>query len=124
VRLALLLVLALTRLSLAQTTQALPPAFYTATGVTPNGEIIKHQRKTTASIPVGGAAEVLTWTTAWSDAAYIPICMVEIGEAGAATLSVHHIEAFTASTVTVRINNQAGVGKVGVLHCIGLRQTV
>jgi len=94
---------------------------FNGTGIDPDGTAFKHQRVSTGSVPAGGGPVTLTWTTAFPNVFYVPICAVAINESTALTLSVHHVESKTAAAVVVRMNNEAAVGKTGTLICVAYR---
>ncbi|MFQ5926718.1 MAG: hypothetical protein ACE5MH_04710 [Terriglobia bacterium] len=89
------------------------------TGVGNNGGGFKHARTSTGSVAAGSSAAVsVTWTTAFADASYTPVCSVQEATAGTASLRVHHIESILAANITVRVVNDDGAAaKTGTLLC-------
>jgi hypothetical protein len=84
----------------------------------------KHQNVSTGSIASSGAADVtLTWTTAFADASYDPICGVIGSQASNSDLRLHHIESISASALVARvINDDSTNPHTGTLVCTAMHQ--
>jgi len=88
-------------------------------GVDANGGGFKHARVSTGSIAASGSAAVtVTWTSAFADANYTPVCSVQEATAGTNSLRVHHIQSIAAGSIVVRIaNDNSGSALTGTLLC-------
>ena len=84
----------------------------------------KHQNVSTGSIASSGAADVtLTWTAAFADASYDPVCSVIGSQASNADLHLHHIESISATTLVARvINDDTSNAHSGTLVCTAMHQ--
>ncbi len=87
------------------------PAEVTATQLQSQTSVLqgggwKHQNVSTGSIASSGAADVtLTWTAAFADANYDPICNVIGSQASNSDLRLHHIESISSTAVVARVIN-------------------
>lgn len=85
---------------------------------------IKHQRASTGSITNGTrVGVVITWTNAFADASYTPVCTVLDTSATGAGLSVERISAQSAASITVQVFNQAAGALTGTLNCIAMHDS-
>ncbi len=84
----------------------------------------KHQNVSTGSIAASGAADVtLTWTSAFADASYDPVCSVIGSQASNSDVRLHHIESLSASALVVRIvNDDSANAHTGTLVCTAMHQ--
>jgi hypothetical protein len=84
----------------------------------------KHQNVSTGSIASSGAADVtLTWTAAFADANYDPVCDVIGSQASNSDVRLHHIESISASALVVRvINDDTTTPHTGTLVCTAMHQ--
>lgn len=93
----------------------------TSSGISNISNAIKHQRVTTGSISAGATALVtLTWSTAFTDSNYTVSASVVDATTSSLSLSVVHVESISASSVTVRVLNNAVGSLTGTLHCIAI----
>ncbi len=88
-------------------------------GIDPNSGGFKHARVSTGSIAASSSAAVtVTWTSAFADANYTPICSVQEATAGTASLRVHHIQSIAAGSIVVRVvNDNTSSALTGTLVC-------
>jgi len=92
-----------------------------SSGISADGRGFKHTRVTTGSIAGGSTGLVtVTWTTAFADANYTVTANVVDSTTSSLSLSVVHIESISASTVTVRVLNNAIGALTGTLQCIAV----
>ncbi|HVN29030.1 MAG TPA: hypothetical protein VMT64_11115, partial [Candidatus Binataceae bacterium] len=84
----------------------------------------KHQNVSTGSVASGGAADVtLTWTAAFADANYDPVCAVIGSQASNNDLRLHHIESISAGALVARvINDDGSAAHSGTLVCTAMHQ--
>jgi hypothetical protein len=84
----------------------------------------KHQNVSTGSIASSGAADVtLTWTAAFADSNYDPVCGVLGSQASNSDLRLHHIESVSAAAVVARvINDDSSSAHSGTLVCTAMHQ--
>jgi hypothetical protein len=84
----------------------------------------KHQNVSTGSVSSNGAADVtLTWTTAFADANYDPICTVIGSQASNSDLRLHHIESLSSTALMVRVvNDDSSNAHSGTLVCTAMHQ--
>jgi hypothetical protein len=85
---------------------------------------LKHQNVSTGSIAAGAAADVtLTWTSAFADTNYDPVCSIVGSQASNNDLSLHHIESISAGAVVARIvNDDSASAHTGSLVCTAMHQ--
>jgi len=105
------------------------PAEVAATQLQANTSVLqgggwKHQDAGTGSIAAGAGADVtLTWTTAFADASYDPLCNVIGSQASNNDLRLHHIESLSSTTVVARIvNDDSAAAHTGTLVCTAMHQ--
>ncbi|HLI80593.1 MAG TPA: hypothetical protein VKV03_11460 [Candidatus Binataceae bacterium] len=105
------------------------PAEVTATQLQAQTSVLqgggwKHQNVSTGSIASSGAADVtLTWTVAFADAGYDPICEVIGSQASNSDLRLHHIESISSTTVVARVvNDDSSSAHTGTLVCTAMHQ--
>jgi hypothetical protein len=105
------------------------PAEVTATQLQSQTSVLqgggwKHQNVSTGSIASSGAADVtLTWTAAFADANYDPICNVIGSQASNSDLRLHHIESISSTAVVARvINDDTSTAHSGTLVCTAMHQ--
>lgn len=80
---------------------------------------LKSKRVTTGSVGAGGTALiVVTWDTSFTDANYTAVVSVEDTTAAAASMTIVHIEAKAAASISVRVNNASGGAIVGTINAI------
>jgi hypothetical protein len=84
----------------------------------------KHQNVSTGSIAAGAGADVtLTWTSAFADTNYDPVCSIIGSQASNNDLRLHHIESISAGAVVARIINDDGSNAhTGTLVCTAMHQ--
>jgi len=84
----------------------------------------KHQNVSTGSVASSGAADVtLTWTQAFADAGYDPICEVIGSQTSNNDLRLHHIESVSSSAVVARVvNDDSSNPHTGTLVCTAMHQ--
>jgi hypothetical protein len=84
----------------------------------------KHQNVSTGSVASSGAADVtLTWTAAFADSNYDPVCGIIGSQASNSDLRLHHIESISASAVVARVINDDSAGAhTGTLVCTAMHQ--
>ena len=84
----------------------------------------KHQNISTGSVASSGAADVtLTWTAAFADTSYDPICEVIGSQASNSDLRLHHIESISAASVVARVvNDDTAAAHTGTLVCTAMHQ--
>ena len=84
----------------------------------------KHQNVSTGSIAASGAADVtLTWTSAFADANYDPVCSIIGSQASNSDLRLHHIESLSATALVARIiNDDTTTAHTGTLVCTAMHQ--
>jgi hypothetical protein len=84
----------------------------------------KHQNISTGSIASSGAADVtLTWTAAFGDINYDPICAVIGSQASNSDLRLHHIESISATALVARVvNDDTANAHTGTLVCTAMHQ--
>ena len=84
----------------------------------------KHQNVSTGSIASSGAADItLTWTTAFADTNYDPICEVIGSQASNGDLRLHHLESISSTAVVARIvNDDSSNAHSGTLVCTAMHQ--
>ncbi len=81
----------------------------------------KSKRVTTGAISGGSSGlVVVTWDTAFADANYTPVVSVLDSTASTSSLSITHIEAKIAASITVRVANAAGGPLTGTLQALAL----
>jgi len=89
-------------------------------GVTSSGGL-KHQRVTTGSIGAAGTATVtLTWTAAFADTNYTPVCSVISPTVAATGLVMVTVGAKTAAKVDAFVSNTSAGALTGQLDCIAM----
>ena len=105
------------------------PAEVTATQLQAQTSVLqgggwKHQNVSTGSIASSGAADItLTWTAAFADANYDPVCDLIGSQASNSDLRLHHIESVSASALVVRvINDDSSAAHTGTLVCTAMHQ--
>ena len=105
------------------------PATVTATQLQAQTSVLqgggwKHQNVSTGSVASSGAADVtLTWTAAFADASYDPICTVIGSQASNSDLRLHHIESVSSSALVARVVNDDSAGAhSGTLVCTAMHQ--
>jgi hypothetical protein len=103
---------------------SLPTGLSIGTGISADGSGLKHQLVQTGVIPSGSPAVVkLIWATPFADGKYDPQCSVVDAGHGTATLSIHNIESFDASSITVLVvNGDVRSPHSGTLYCLGIHQ--
>ena len=84
----------------------------------------KHQNVSTGSVASSGAADVtLTWTAAFADASYDPICTVIGSQASNSDLHLHHIESVSSTALVARVvNDDSSNAHSGTLVCTAMHQ--
>lgn len=84
----------------------------------------KHQNVSTGSIAASGAADVtLTWTAAFADSSYDPVCGIIGSQASNSDLRLHHLESISAGAVVARvINDDSSSAHTGTLVCTAMHQ--
>lgn len=84
----------------------------------------KHQNVSTGSVASSGAADVtLTWTAAFADASYDPMCTVIGSQASNSDLRLHHIESVSSTAVVARVvNDDSSSAHSGTLVCTAMHQ--
>ena len=93
----------------------------TSTGIGNNTAGFKHSRVTTGSVTSGATALVtITWATAFADANYTVSASVIEATTSSLSMSVVHVESITASSVTVRVLNNAAGALTGTLNVIAV----
>ncbi len=97
-----------------------PEVLSVGTSIAGDGGGFKHKRNTSFSVPAASnQAVTIVWTTAFPDAFYSVNCSVQDATTGTSALRVHHIETWSASSVTVRLVNDDGVSSHGgTLICV------
>jgi hypothetical protein len=105
------------------------PAEVAATQLQANTSVLqgggwKHQNAGTGSIAASSGADVtLTWTTAFADASYDPLCTVIGSQASNNDLRLHHIESLNSTTLVARIvNDDSAAAHTGTLVCTAMHQ--
>jgi hypothetical protein len=105
------------------------PATVTATQLQAQTSVLqgggwKHQNVSTGSVSSSGAADVtLTWTTAFADASYDPMCSVIGSQASNSDLRLHHIESVSSTAVVARVvNDDSSNAHSGTLVCTAMHQ--
>jgi hypothetical protein len=84
----------------------------------------KHQNVSTGSVASSASADVtLTWTAAFADASYDPICNVIGSQASNSDLRLHHIESVSSTALVARIvNDDTATAHSGTLVCTAMHQ--
>ncbi len=105
------------------------PAAVTATQLQAQASVLqgggwKHQNVSTGSVASSSGADVtLTWTAAFADASYDPMCTVIGSQASNSDLHLHHIESISATALVARIvNDDASNPHSGTLVCTAMHQ--
>ena len=105
------------------------PAAVTATGLQAITSVLqgggwKHQNVSTGSVASSGAADVtLTWTQAFADANYDPMCTVIGSQASNSDLRLHHLESVSSTALVARIvNDDSASAHSGSLVCTAMHQ--
>lgn len=81
--------------------------------------LIQTLRVTTGVIAAADADVAFSWTTPFADANYTLSAEVLDSTASNSALTIHHIEAITASGFTLRIVNDSGGNLTGTIHAVG-----
>lgn len=93
-------------------------------GLAVNADGFKHQSVTTGACAAAGCEVTLTWTTAFPDANYTPVCSLldSTAQNEATGLRLAKILSFAANNVKVDFDNLSAGPITGTLYCVAVHQ--
>lgn len=104
-------------LALIQTSNSVVTMPTSGTLVSTTG--LKSKRVTTGSVGAGGTAlVVVTWDTSFTDVNYTAVVSVDDTTASVSSMTIVHIEAKAAASISVRVNNASGGALTGTINAI------